>query len=89
MRFLDLIEVTMDGFLIFMEMIDFTILKTFLNEFLHYLKTFFDVSVNNSAKLIHQFLKSLFNKNAKNINLKTLQSFHNNDLLLSNSYLIN
>lgn len=64
----------MDGFTVIMEMIDFTLAKTFLNEFLHYLKMLFDISVNNSANLIHQFLKSIFRKSAKHINLKVLQS---------------
>lgn len=79
----------MEGFSIIMEMIDFSLTKTFLNEFLYYLRMLFDISVNNSTKLIHQYLKSIFFKNAKYLILKTLQTLRIRDSTLLDGISIN
>lgn len=72
-RFLSAFEATLIGLESIIESFDFVLIKSFLEEFLLYLRTLFDISVEHSAKIINQFLKILFNKNALNFNVPLLK----------------
>lgn len=82
------LESALNGFENILETIDFNLAKTFIDEFLLYLRTIFDISVENSAKLINQFLKILFNSNALNFNTKLLQIKTNMNFVESNGIVL-
>ncbi|KAI1732245.1 huntingtin [Ditylenchus destructor] len=73
-RFLEPLEAAMEGLCIVMEVMDFRLLRSFLEELLLYMKSLFDINVDSTARLIHQCLKVLFHRNAYNVNLRTVQS---------------
>ncbi|KAL3080792.1 hypothetical protein niasHS_014897 [Heterodera schachtii] len=72
-RFLEPLESAISAFCTLLEVTNLTFVRTFLDELLLYQRMLIDFSPANSARLIHQLLKCVFNTNAQNLNGKAMR----------------